>query len=170
MKIAVLNGSPRPKGSTAGLVAAFREGAESAGHEVAVFPVGTMSITGCKGCEYCHTKGGGTCVQQDGMQEVYPALAEAELVVLASPVYYFGFTGQMESAISRFYAIGAPKARKYVLLLTSGSPNVYAGIQAQYKNFLGYIQAKDLGIFAYNGAQVSAEASLAEIRAFGASL
>ncbi len=49
MKIAVLNGSPRPKGNTATLIAAFKEGAESAGHQVMVLPVGTMNIGGCKG-------------------------------------------------------------------------------------------------------------------------
>ncbi|MBR3554775.1 MAG: flavodoxin family protein [Oscillospiraceae bacterium] len=170
MKIAVMNGSPRPKGNTAALIAAFKEGAESAGHEVTVLPVGTMQIGGCKGCEYCHTKGGGKCVQKDDMEKVYPTLDEAELVVLASPVYYFGLTGQMESAVSRFYAIGAPKARKYALLLTSGSPNVYGGIEAQYKGILAYIKGEDLGIYEYDGKKSGTEEAFAEVRNFGASL
>ena len=170
MKIAVLNGSPRPKGNTAALIDAFREGAESRGHEVTVLPVGTMKIAGCKGCEYCHTKGGGTCVQKDDMAQVYPALAEAELLVLASPVYYFGLTGQMESVISPFYSIGAPKAKKYALLLTSGSPNVYGGIEAQYKGILAYIKGEDAGIFEYDGKKVGTPEAAAEVRAFGASL
>jgi len=170
MKIAVLNGSPRPKGNTAALVAAFREGAESAGHQVTVLPVGTMNIGGCKGCEYCHTKGGGSCVQKDDMARVYPALAEAELLVLASPVYYFGLTGQLESAISRFYAPMAPAAKKWALLLTSGSPNVYAAIEAQYQGILNFIQAESLGVFAYDGQHSGTEAAAAEVRAFGASL
>ena len=110
MKIAILNGSPRAK-NTAAMINAFAEGAKEAGHEVEIFHVGKMNIGGCKGCEYCHTKGGGTCVQKDDMEKVYPALAEAELVVLASPVYYFGLTGQLQSAVSRFYAVGAPAAR-----------------------------------------------------------
>ena len=170
MKITVLNGSPRPKGNTAALVAAFREGAESAGHQVTVLPVGTMQIGGCRGCEYCHTKGGGACVQKDDMAQVYPALAEADMVVLASPVYYFGLTGQLESAISRFYAVNAPAAGKYALLLTSGSPNVYAAIEAQYRGILNYIRGEDLGVFAYDAMQVGTEAALSEVRSFGASL
>ena len=170
MKIVVLNGSPRPKGNTAALIDAFREGAESAGHQVSVLQVGTMKIGGCKGCEYCHTKGGGACVQKDDMAEVYPALAESEMLLLASPVYYHGLTGQLESTVSRFYSVGAPAAKKWALLLTSGSPNVYAAIETQYKGILGFIQAQDLGIFEYDGKQVGTEAALAEIKAFGASL
>ncbi len=170
MKITVLNGSPRPKGNTAALVDAFREGAESKGHQVSVLQVGAMKIGGCRGCEYCHTKGGGACVQKDDMAEVYPALAESEMLVLASPVYYFGLTGQLQSAVSRFYAVMAPAAKKWALLLTSGSPDVYGAIEAQYRGILNFIQAEDLGIFEYNGTQVGTEEALAQVRAFGASL
>ncbi len=170
MKIVVLNGSPRPKGNTAALIDAFKEGAESKGHQVSVLQVGTKKIAGCKGCEYCHTKGNGACIQKDDMAEVYPALAESEMLLLASPVYYHGLTGQLQSVVSRFYAVGAPAAKKWGLLLTSGSPNVYAAIETQYKGILGFIQAQDLGIFEYDGKQVGTEAALAEIRAFGASL
>ena len=170
MKILVLNGSPRPKGNTAALIGAFQEGAESKGHQVSVLQVGTMKIGGCKGCEYCHTKGGGACIQKDDMAEVYPALAESEMLLLASPVYYHGLSGQLESVISRFYAVMAPAAKKWALLLTSGSPNVYAAIETQYKGILGFIQAQDLGIFEYDGKQVGTEEALAEIKAFGASL
>ena len=170
MKIVVLNGSPRPKGNTAALIEAFQEGAEGKGHQVSVLQVGTMKIGGCKGCEYCHTKGGGTCIQKDDMAEVYPALAESDVLLLASPVYYHGLTGQLQSVVSRFYAVGAPAAKKWALLLTSGSPNVYAAIETQYRGILGFIQAEDLGIFEYDGKQVGTEAALAEIKAFGASL
>ena len=170
MKIVVLNGSPRLKGNTAALIEAFKEGAEGKGHQVSVLQVGTMKIGGCKGCEYCHTKGGGTCIQKDDMAEVYPALAESDVLLLASPVYYHGLTGQLQSVVSRFYAVGAPAAKKWALLLTSGSPNVYAAIETQYRGILGFIQAEDLGIFEYDGKQVGTEAALAEIKAFGASL
>ena len=170
MKIVVLNGSPRPKGNTAALISAFVEGAEGAGHQVSVLQVGTMKIGGCRGCEYCHDKGGGKCVQKDDMDRVYPALAEADMTVLASPVYYFGLTGQLQSAVSRFYAVGAPAAKKYALLLTSGSPNVYGVIEAQYRGILNFLQAEDLGILEFDGKQVGTEEALAKVKAFGASL
>ena len=170
MKIVVLNGSPRPKGNTAALIEAFKEGAEGKGHQVSVLQVGTMKIGGCKGCEYCHTKGGGKCVQKDDMAQVYPVLEEAELLVLASPVYYFGLTGQLESVISRFYAPMAPAAKKWALLLTSGSPDVYGAIEAQYQGILNFIQAESLGVFEYDGKRSGTEEAASEVRAFGASL
>ena len=86
MKILVLNGSPRPNGNTAAMVGAFAEGARESGHEVTVVPVCQKKIGGCLACKYCHTKGEGKCVQQDDMQEIYPVLEEAEMIVLASPI------------------------------------------------------------------------------------
>ena len=82
----MLNGSPRPNGNTAALVEAFVEGAKKRGNEITVVPVCQKKIAGCLACEYCHTKGEGSCIQQDDMQEVYPILLEAEMIVLASPV------------------------------------------------------------------------------------
>ena len=87
MKIVVLNGSPRVNGNTAAMTKAFAEGAAEAGHEVEIVPVAKLKIAGCLGCEYCHTKGGGKCVQKDDMRKLYPLLEEAEMIVFASPIY-----------------------------------------------------------------------------------
>lgn len=81
MNILVLNGSPRPNGNTSAMVKSFSEGAKEAGHTVTVLQVGNNKIAGCLGCEYCHTKGDGVCIQKDDMQEVYTALEEAEMLV-----------------------------------------------------------------------------------------
>lgn len=80
MKILVLNGSSRPHGNTAAMVAAFAKGAQENGHQVDVVNVCQKKIAGCLACEYCHKKDSGherQCVQQDDMQEVYPLLDEA---------------------------------------------------------------------------------------------
>ncbi len=170
MKVLILNGSPHPGGNTKAMVDAFAKGAKSAGHEVVECPVGTMNIKGCLGCEYCHTKGEGQCVQRDDMDKVYPELASADVVVLASPVHYFMITGQLQSVIARFYAPGKPKAQKYALLISSASPGVYAGIEGQYKSMLAYFKAEDLGIREVNGDNNKSETALADIEAFGASI
>lgn len=96
MNILVLNGSPRANGNTASMVNAFAEGAQQSGHRVEVVSVCQKKIAGCLACEYCHTKGDGRCIQQDDMQQVYPLLQEAEMIVLASPIYYHSFTGQLQ--------------------------------------------------------------------------
>lgn len=170
MNILILSGSPHKNGNSAAMAKAFQTGAERAGHKVTVCPVGTMDIHGCLACEYCHTKGEGACIQKDDMQKIYPLLETSDLVVFASAVYYFGFTGQLQSAISRFYAPHKPAAKKYALLLSSGSPDVYDGLEKQYHNMLAFFGGEDLGIRELYGAENKTEAALAEIEAFGASV
>ena len=170
MKIAVFNGSPR-KENTAALVEAFREGAEAAGHEVQVLHVGQMKIGGCLGCEYCHTKGAGNCVQKDDIEKILPAYKEAEMVVFASPIYYFTMTAQMEAAIQRVYCIGKPsKAKKAALLLSSGSPGVYDGAIAQFKGYMAYAGIESAGIITASGDENKSEAKLNEVREFAKAL
>lgn len=170
MKIAVLNGSPKV-GNTAAMVNAFAEGAKEAGHEVEILHVGKMKIGGCLGCEYCHTKGEGKCVQKDDMEQVMPAYLTADMVVYASPIYYFGMTAQISAAIQRVYAIGKPaKAAKAALLLSSASPSPYDGAIATYKGICAFTGIEDAGIITAAGDENGSEAKLAEIKAFAKSL
>ncbi len=172
MNILVLNGSPRVNGNTAALVDAFAQGAAEAGHKVTVVEVCKKKIAGCLACEYCHTKGNGKCIQQDDMQEIYPVLEEAEMIVLASPVYYHSFTGQLQCAINRIYALDKPKnLKKAALILSSGSDHVYCGAIYEYQNsFLNYLKLEDMGIYSAYGKQNKTEEKLNELREFGKSL
>lgn len=172
MKILVLNGSPRPNGNTAAMVNAFLEGAVESGHQVTVVNVCQKKIAGCLACEYCHTKGNGKCIQQDDMQEVYPILEEAEMIVLASPIYYHSFTGQLQCAINRIYALDKPKnLKKAALILSSGSDHVYCGAIYEYQNsFLNYLRLEDMGIFSAYDKQNQSEEKLKELKEFGRTL
>ena len=170
MKITVLNGSPR-KQNTAAMVEAFAEGAKAAGHEVEVIQVGKMKINGCLACEYCHGKGEGTCVQKDDMEKVMPAYKDCDMIVFASPIYYFDMTAQLSAAIQRVYAIGKPpRAAKAALLLSSASPNPFEGAIATYKTMVGFMGLEDAGIITAAGDENGSEAKLAEIREFAAAL
>ena len=104
MNILVLNGSPRPHGNTAALVDAFTDEAQKAGHHVSVFQIGNKDIRGCKNCDACRATLNGNCVQKDDMQEIYPIMRECEMLVIASPIYYYSLTGQTHCAIERVYA------------------------------------------------------------------
>ncbi len=172
MKILVLNGSPRPQGNTAAMVEAFTKGARESGHEVTVINVCQKEIRGCLACEYCHTKGDGRCIQQDDMQEVYPLLDEAEMIVLASPIYYHGFTGQLQCAINRIYALDKPKhLKKAALIMSSGSDHVYSGVIYEYQNsFLQYLKLEDMGIYSAYDKQNKSPEKLEELYQFGKSL
>lgn len=170
MKIAVLNGSPR-NGNTAAMVSAFSDGAKEAGHEVEILHVGRMKISGCLGCEYCHTKGEGKCVQKDDMEKVMPAYLDADMIVYASPIYYFDVTAQLSAAMQRVYAIGKPaKAKKAALLLSSGSPDTQDGAVTTYRNMITYIGMEDAGVITAAGEENKSEAKMAEIRIFAKSL
>ena len=105
MKILILNGSPRPNGNTAAMVRAYAEGASEAGHTVHIVNVCQKKIAGCLACEYCHTKGNGKCVQQDDMNQIYPAVRDCDVVVLASPLYYWTMSGQLRTAFDRLFAL-----------------------------------------------------------------
>mgnify|MGYP003310573819 CR=1 FL=1 len=169
MKIAVLNGSPR-KENTAAMIEAFAEGAKAAGHEVEILHVGKMKINGCLACEYCHGKGEGKCIQKDDLEKIMPAYLESDMIVYASPIYYFGMTAQLEAALQRVYCIGKPaKATKAALLLSSGS-GAYESAIAQYKTFTSYLGLQDMGICTATGKENKSEAKLAEIKALAAAL
>ncbi|WP_165248646.1 flavodoxin family protein [Adlercreutzia sp. ZJ141] len=172
MKILVLQGSARKKGHTATLTQAFVEGAKEAGHEVTVMNVANMDIHGCTGCEYCHTEGGGQCIQDDDMQQIYPLYDSADMIVIASPIYYGSFSGQMHCAIHRTYAIGKPAScKKMAMILDSGSSGVYAASERIYHGFLqGWYGVEDCGIFEYAGSSASSSQNLDELRQFGKSL
>lgn len=169
MKIVVLNGSPRNE-NTARLSKAFIEGAASAGHEASEIKVARKKIAPCMACEFCHGKGEGVCALKDDFVEVRAELEAADMVVFASPIYYFALTGQMQTAITRLYAAPVDIIKKAALIMSSASPNVYDGAKAQYRDMLGWFKAEDKGVFAYMGDIAEGDAAYEEIKKFGASL
>ena len=169
MKIAILNGSPRTE-NTAAMVEAFRQGAEAAGHTVEVLHVGKMKINGCLACEYCHGKGDGKGIQKDDLEKIMPAYLESDMIVFASPIYYFAPTAQLEAALQRVYCIGKPaKATKAALLLSSGS-GAYDAAISQYKTFTQYVGIQDMGIYTATGEENKSEAKLNQISEFAKTL
>ncbi|MBQ4076287.1 MAG: flavodoxin family protein [Mailhella sp.] len=103
--IIILNGSPRKNGNTSALTSAFAKGAREAGHSVAEFFLGGMSIGGCKGCFGGGKDPSSPCVQKDGMELIYPVYRAADIVVLASPLYYWSISGQLKIAFDRLFAV-----------------------------------------------------------------
>ena len=104
-KIVILNGSPRKTGNTSTLVKAFTEGAESTGNIVTEFFLNSMDIHGCKGCFGGHSSRECPCVQKDGMAQIYPAVKDCDVVVLATPLYYWNMSGQLRTAFDRLFAL-----------------------------------------------------------------
>lgn len=175
MNILVLNGSPRPEGNTKMMIAAFQEGAVSSGHQVTVVDVCRKKINGCLACEYCHTKGHGVCVQKDDMQEIYDFLQETDMLVLASPIYYHGISGQLKCAIDRFYSAAYPmkpaRLKKVAMILSSGDPDMYDGALFSFQgDFLDYLGLENMGVFTAYGAQNGSQEKWKELNDFSLSL
>ena len=168
MKIAILNGSPR-KENTAAMVDAFKAGAEEAGNEVCVLHVGKMKIGGCLGCEYCHGKGEGQCVQKDDMGQVIDAYKWADMVVFASPIYYSAMSTQLHAAIQRVYCIGKPAATKAALLLSTATGQTEP-VEAYYKQLVGFLGIEDCGVCKAVGEENKKAEKMAEIKAWAAKL
>ncbi|MDO4161606.1 MAG: flavodoxin family protein [Pseudomonadota bacterium] len=98
-KILILSGSPRLHGNSDTLCDEFRRGAEDAGHTVEKIRLSDKKINYCLGCGICNnTK---KCVQKDDMAEILTKMLNADVIVLASPVYFYGMNGQMKTLIDR---------------------------------------------------------------------
>ncbi len=101
--ILIIQGGGRPNGNTAQLVNSFAQGAENAGHKVEIISLIKNDIKGCLGCNACRY--GKPCVQKDGFNAVVPKITEADLLVFASPLYFWTISSRTKAFIERLYCI-----------------------------------------------------------------
>ena len=97
------------------------------------------------------------------------------MLVIDSPIYYHGISGQLKCAIDRFYSAAypnkPPKLKKVAMILSSGDADMYDGALFSFKgDFLDYLGFENMGVFTAHGAQNGSAAKLEELREFGASL
>lgn len=158
MNILVLNGSPRPKGNTSALVNVFAEEAEKYGHNVTVRQIGNKDIRGCRNCDACRRTLNGECIQKDDMQEILLLMRECEMLVIASPIYYYSLTGQTHCAIERMYSFEKlPKIKKAALFLTAAVGGFTAAIQTYDDAIIKNMNAQDMGIIKAVGSQAKSD-------------
>lgn len=181
MKIVVLTGSPRPRGTTALLADEFCAGALEAGHQVTRFDIARKKVVPCAGCGYCE-KNGGKCAVRDDMDEILPAVLEADALALVSPIYYYGLSAQLAAAVNRFHAASGVKlpalfSPKKALLLVAGAdadPAVTAPLHAQLSAICAYLHWSEGGTVEALGckdrAAVEKTAYPAQARALGRAL
>ncbi len=101
MKILGVVGSRRKKGNTSVLMHEALKPFEKVGIETKLIFLGDYSIAGCNGCEGCRDTY--KCVVNDDMQKLYPAILEADAIILGSPTYFYNITAEMKAFIDRFY-------------------------------------------------------------------
>ena len=102
-KVLILSGSPRKGGNSDVLCDAFMKGAQEAGNEVEKIFLRSKKIGYCNACYYCK-KSGGVCAIKDDMAEILEKMHWADVIVMASPVYFYSIDAQMKTVIDRTVA------------------------------------------------------------------
>lgn len=150
--VLVLTGSARAGGNTEILADAFARGASQAGHTVNIFNSGKNPMGSCLHCDGCWSDGE-PCVVHDSFVSFWPMLEQADMLVLASPLYWYNFSGHIKCAIDRIYPYSRKnrkrdlKIREAMLLMCGEShfPRSFAGAAESYRQILGLEGWKDRG-------------------------
>ena len=116
--VLIISSSPRRKGNSQTLCEAFKKGAEEKGNSVELIRLAEKKIGYCIACNFC-MKNNGTCVQKDDMPELLEAYKKADVLVLATPVYFYGICAQMKTFIDRTYPIWQHLGEKEVYYIVS---------------------------------------------------
>ena len=147
MKILIISGSPRKGGNTELLAEAFAKGA-SKHHQVEIVSVRDYKVNPCLGCNACF-KTNGICAQKDDMSPIYEKMNQADMLVIASPVYFYGISAQLKAVIDRFHnpIRDTFHIKKMALLLVGAAtlPELFDAILAEYNLCLRFFGIEDAG-------------------------
>ena len=154
MKIIILQGSPNKNGSTSILVEEFTRGAKSAGHSVQRFDIAEMNINPCLGCVACGYEG--PCVQKDDNDKIRKSILNADMIVFATPLYYYGVSAQLKTVIDRFCAYNSSITRKHMksaLLAVAWNSNnwTFEALVDHYETLVRYLDFEDCGVVLGSG-------------------
>ena len=116
--ILIISSSPRKNGNSQMLCEQFKRGAEEKGHTVTLIRLMEKKIGFCRACDGC-MRNDGTCVLNDDMEEILKLFQEADVIVLATPVYFYGISAQMKTFIDRTYPIWQHLGKKEVYYIIS---------------------------------------------------
>ena len=174
MKIVIVNGSPR-KGNiyTAVQTVAAAAGAK---HEVEIIEADKLNISGCKGCGACQCMKG--CVAQDDTNPTVDKLVAADMIIFASPVYWWGLTAQIKLVIDKCYSKGAYIKDKKIATIVIGGDSTdgvqYELIRQQFNCIAEYLNWEILFQKSYSASGLADlkgnDAAMAELKALGEAL
>lgn len=97
--VIIISSSPRTGGNSETLAKEFERGAKESGNNVEFVRLKDLNLGYCIGCYACHKSG--KCFQSDGMNELGEKLTKADVIVFATPVYYYSMSGQLKVFIDR---------------------------------------------------------------------
>ena len=149
MKIILLEGSPNKHGSSNMLAEHFKRGAEEAGHSVEIIDTAHADIHPCTGCIHCGYEG--PCAQKDDVGQIRKKILDADMLVFATPLYYYGMSAQLKTMIDRFCAFNSSIQRRHMksALLTAAWNSddwTFEALEAHYKTLVRYLNLQDMGM------------------------
>lgn len=148
-KVLILSGSPRKGGNSDILCDEFMKGAKESGNEVEKIRVTEKKIDFCTACYYCRTSGG-ECAAKDDMAEVLQMMIDADVIVLASPVYFYSIDAQLKALIDRTVARWLKVKNKEFYYIMTAADKESAAMETTLACFRGYADcvegAKEMGV------------------------
>ncbi len=148
-KVLILSGSPRKGGNSDALCDEFMRGALESGNEVEKIRVAEKKIGYCSGCYYC-VQSGGVCAKKDDMAEVLQKMIDADVIVLASPVYFYSIDAQLKAVIDRTVARWTEVKDKEFYYIMTCADTERSSQERTLECFRGYADcvegAKEMGI------------------------
>lgn len=148
-KVLIISGSPRKGGNSDILCDEFMKGAKERGNEVEKIRVSEKKIGFCTACYYCKTSGG-ACAVKDDMAEVLQKMIDVDVIVLASPVYFYSVNAQLKALIDRTVARWLEVKNKEFYYIMTAADNEAESMETTLACFRGYAEcvegAKEMGI------------------------
>lgn len=155
-RIVVLVGSMRKGGNTDLLAQAFADGAGK-NNTVEIVSVADYKVNPCIGCNSCFTREGNQCFQKDDMDKIYEKLKSADVVVIASPVYFYGISAELKAIVDRLHTPmrNEFKVKKLALLLVGAAdlPELFDAVKLQYQLVLNFFHLEDAGMVLVRGVK-----------------
>lgn len=136
--ILILSGSPRRGGNSDILCDRFMEGAQEAGHRVEKVFLRDRDIKYCTGCEACH-QNNGVCVQKDGMAELLEKMIAVDVIVMATPVYFYTMDAQMKTFIDRCVARYTEISNKAFYFIATAADGEKRSLERTIEGFRGFL-------------------------------
>lgn len=158
-RVLILSGSPRKNGNSDILCDEFMKGAQEAGHRVEKIRVAEKNIGYCRGCYAC--KNTGICVIRDDMADVLQKMIDADVLVLASPVYFYSIDAQLKAVIDRSVARWLEVRDKELYYIMTAADNEPASLETTLACFRGYADciegAREMGVIYGTGVYEKGE-------------
>ena len=176
-RVLILSSSPRKGGNSDTLCDQFLAGAHESGHIAEKVFLKSKNIHYCTGCGTCFN-GSKACPQQDDMREILEKMIQADVIVMATPVYFYSMAGQMKTLIDRTCArYQELKNKQFYFLMTAADGNKKA-LQRTLEGFRGFTSCLDgaqekgvvYGVGAWNIGEIKGSSAMDEAYQFGASM